>query len=224
MMQVHGDWLLTPERAALHLPTATAVVADLHLGYDQVRRRGGEAVPAVGLEEALAGLGAVLFRHDVRRLVIAGDLFEDGRCAGQAAELLRWLEAAGVELTGVVPGNHDRGLSKSAAVLPVVAEGVLLGGWRVVHGDGRLPRGRLVHGHVHPVLRWGPHVVAPCYLVGERRIVLPAFSADAAGVGVLDDPRWRRFRCCAIADTDVLDFGPLGDLARARKQKPGRRV
>src|SRR5205085_3477429 len=112
-MRVHDDWLLTPERAALHLPTGTAVVADLHLGYDQVRRRGGEAVPAVGLEEALAALGAVVFRHDVRRLVIAGDLFEDGRCAGQAAELLNWLAAAGVELVGLVPGNHDRGLSQS---------------------------------------------------------------------------------------------------------------
>jgi putative SbcD/Mre11-related phosphoesterase len=222
-MHVHGDWLLTPERAALHLPTATAVVADLHLGYDQVRRRGGEAVPAVGLEEALAALGAVVFRHDVRRLVIAGDLFEDGRCAAPE-ELLHWLEAAGVELVGLVPGNHDRGLSKSNAGLPVVAEGIMLGDWRVVHGDGRLPRGRVVHGHVHPVLRWGPDVVAPCFLVGERRLVLPAFSADAAGVGVLGDPRWRAFRCCAIAGSDVLDFGQLGDLHRARRHRPGRRA
>jgi metallophosphoesterase superfamily enzyme len=181
-----------------------------------VRRRGGEAVPTVGLEEVLAGLGAVLFRHDVRRLVIAGDLFEDGRCAAQAAELLAWLAAAGVELAGLVPGNHDRGLPPSGAGLPLVAEGLVVGGWRVVHGDGRLPRGRLVHGHVHPVFRWGPHLAAPCYLVGERRIILPAFSADAAGVSVLGDPRWRKYRCCVIAGDDVLDFGPVGELHRAR--------
>src|SRR5436309_2915696 len=30
-MRVNKDWLLTPQRAALHLPTATAVIADLHL-------------------------------------------------------------------------------------------------------------------------------------------------------------------------------------------------
>ena len=45
-MLVHDEWLLTAQRAAVHLPTATAVIADLHLGYDQVRRRGGEAVPS----------------------------------------------------------------------------------------------------------------------------------------------------------------------------------
>src|SRR5438270_5847367 len=36
-MIVHEDWLLTPVRAAVHLPTATAVVADLHLGYELAR-------------------------------------------------------------------------------------------------------------------------------------------------------------------------------------------
>ena len=40
------NWLLTPERAAIHLPTATAVLADLHLGYNEVRCGTGEAVPA----------------------------------------------------------------------------------------------------------------------------------------------------------------------------------
>src|SRR5262249_34562148 len=43
MMRIHRDWLLTPERAAVHLPTATAIVADLHLGYNHARRRTGEA-------------------------------------------------------------------------------------------------------------------------------------------------------------------------------------
>ncbi len=36
-MRVLDEWLLTPWRGAIHLPTATAVVADPHLGYDRVR-------------------------------------------------------------------------------------------------------------------------------------------------------------------------------------------
>src|SRR5947209_7004770 len=108
-MRALNDWALTPERAALHLPSGTAVVADLHLAYGQARRRRGEAVPAPRLATYLAPLAAALARHGARRLVVAGDLLEDGRCATAevVAELRGWLGEAGVELVGVVKGNHD---------------------------------------------------------------------------------------------------------------------
>src|SRR5690349_12356592 len=97
-MRVFTDWLLTPERAAVHVPTATAVVADLHLGYDQARRHGGEAVPTFGLEEIVADLSKLVERSGFRRLVVAGDLCE-GRGADEAIEgLLGWVEGNGVEL------------------------------------------------------------------------------------------------------------------------------
>src|SRR5262245_52817992 len=105
-MRVLGEWLLTPERLALHLPSATGVVADLHLGYGRARRRGGEAVPEPALADRLAPLASALSRHDARRLVVAGDLLEDGRCRREevVGELLDWLGLSGVELTAVVPG------------------------------------------------------------------------------------------------------------------------
>ena len=77
-MSVQGDWLLTPTRVAVHLPTATAVLSDLHLGYAEARRGNGDAVPVADLEDILAPLQAILSRLAVRRLVIAGDLFEAG--------------------------------------------------------------------------------------------------------------------------------------------------
>src|SRR5262245_15829602 len=75
-MRVLDDWLLTAERIAVHLPSRTAVVADLHLGYAEARRRSGEAVPDDALDEQLSGLGQALQRHGTRRLVVAGDLLE----------------------------------------------------------------------------------------------------------------------------------------------------
>jgi metallophosphoesterase superfamily enzyme len=213
---VLGEWLLTPARAAVHVPTRTAVVADLHLGYDRVRRRGGEAVPARPLAAELAPLADLLARRGLRRLVIAGDLFEDGRCQREEVveELLGWLGQADVELAGVVPGNHDRGLGSSR--LPVCPEGVVLGGWRVVHGDGERPPGPVVQGHEHPCLRWRPGVEGPCFLVGEGHLVLPAYSRDAAGGNVLGRARWAGYRCCAIAGEAVLDFGAVEGLRRPR--------
>jgi putative SbcD/Mre11-related phosphoesterase len=216
-MHVLTDWLLTPERAAVHLPTATAVVADLHLGYGDVRRRRGEAVPLCPPDETLGRLGRALDRLGVRRLVVAGDLLEDGRRAAVTADLLRWLGRAGLELVGVVPGNHDRrgGDRVAVAGVPVFPEGFAVGRWRVVHGDGPLPRGRLVQGHEHPCVRWAGGLAAPCYLVDSGRLILPALSPDAAGVNVLPDRRWARFRCCVIVADEVLDFGRVEDLRRA---------
>src|SRR5262245_18204032 len=128
-MHVHQDWLLTAERAAVYLPEATAVVADVHLGYDRARRRSGEAVPLIDLDTTLAGLRRLVARTDVRLLVIAGDLFEDGRRGEGAADLALWLADLRVELTAVVPGNHDRGLAVSDAALPVSPRGFALGPW-----------------------------------------------------------------------------------------------
>jgi putative SbcD/Mre11-related phosphoesterase len=213
-MQVHRDWLLTPQRAAVHLPSATAVLSDLHLGYELARQRRGEAVPGGSLDEAIAALTALASAHLVRRLVLAGDLVEDRTGVDRLGTFIAWLQTAGVELMAVVPGNHDQGLSGSFAGPPVVSTSLDLGGWLVVHGHGRLPPGRAVLGHFHPCVRLGRRVAAPCFLIGRRRIVLPAFSPDAAGVNVLKLRQWRAYRCAAIAGDRVLDFGPVGELAR----------
>jgi metallophosphoesterase superfamily enzyme len=214
-MRVLDDWLLTPERMAIHLPSQTAVAADLHLGYNEARRRAGEAVPADALDEQLAGLRRALVRHGVGRLVLAGDVLEEPGCRAALARLSAWLDEARIEAV-LVPGNHDAvGLE---AEFPICPEGAVLGEWRVVHGDGLLPSGPLVHGHEHPWVRWrgrgkdGLAPGAPCYLVGEQRLILPAFSTDAAGVSVFSVRRWRSWRCCVIAGDRVLDLGTVAGL------------
>lgn len=214
-MIVHEDWLLTPARAALHRPTETAIVADLHLGYAEARHRSGEAVPRSDLAPVLAALRSVQRGNGFRRLVIAGDLFEAGPSPGLIRGLIDWLKETGVELVGVIPGNHDRGLT--AEMLPLCPAGIVLGRWHVVHGDEKLPAGPVVHGHEHPCLRW-KGLAAGCYLFGPDRLVLPAYSQDAAGVNVLGARRWRDWNCAVITGDEVLDFGRVGDLAaRLRK-------
>ena len=213
-LRVHRDWLLTPHRAALHEPTGTAVIADLHLGYDRARRRAGEAVPALDLEDTVASLTDLFASHSVRRLVVAGDLVENRAGSGLAGAFRSWLAGMGVELTAVVPGNHDRG--RSLEGLPCYREGFWLRGWQVVHGDGDLSAGHLVLGHFHPCLRWGHQVWAACYLVGARHIILPAFSRDAKGVNVIGAGRWRAYRAAVIVGREVLDFGRLKTLDKTQ--------
>jgi metallophosphoesterase superfamily enzyme len=213
-MIVHDDWLLTPARAALHLPTATLVLADLHLGYERARHRAGEAVPGRPLDDVLAPLSPVLQLHRPRRVVIAGDLFEAAPDSNTATALIAWFARTGVELTAVVPGNHDGKLTGLVRVLAVRPDGFDVGGWQVRHGDQKLPAGKVVHGHLHPWARWSGSLSGACYLVGPARLVLPAFSTDAAGVNVLPGRKWGDHRCCVIAGDTVLDFGQLRTLRK----------
>ena len=58
---------------------------------------------------------------------------------------------------------------------------------------------------------------APCFLVGAGRIILPAFSDNAAGLDVASarlPDGWLRssLRCLASTGGDLLDFGPLKTL------------
>ncbi len=219
-MQAEDGWLLTAARAAVHVPTATAVVSDLHLGYGEARRRGGEAVPTPNVATLLEPLRTLCQRLGVRRLVIAGDLFEAGVSNELVRELLAWLKSQAVELVAVVPGNHDRGIARAADVLLLRPDGFMLGKWAIVHGDGALPNCPVVQGHEHPWFRWSATLSAPCYLVGPNRLILPAYSADAAGVNVVRQRRWQAFRCAVIVGEDVLDFGPVANLpARPRGGK-----
>lgn len=233
-MRVLRDWLLTAERVAVHLPTRTAVAADLHLGYAEARRRRGDAVPSESVTESLEPLLCVKRQYTVRRLVIAGDLLEDGACIEALLEFRKWLDQSGMELIALVPGNHDLGLEAIPAVksgLPLRPNGVDLGEWRIVHGEGSLPDAPVVHGHEHPCLRWSPKsranrprfargrfapdtINGPCYLSGPQRLILPAFSKEAAGVNVLSVRRWRSMCCHIIASTRVHDLGEVSTLCR----------
>src|SRR3954470_17246862 len=88
-------WVLTPEGAAVHLAERTAVIADVHLGYEWARAAGGDCVPARSLDETLAKLAALMAWVEVEQLVVAGDLVESPAfCRRTAADVRRlslWL-------------------------------------------------------------------------------------------------------------------------------------
>lgn len=233
-MRVLHEWLLTPQRVAVHWPTRIAVVADLHLGYAEARRRRGDAVPRESVSELLEPLRRSMNQHQARQLVIAGDLLEDGDCREALSAFREWIDRNEMSLLAVVPGNHDKDLAAEAgaeAKLTLFPQGVAVSGWRIVHGEGTLPDAPLVHGHEHPCLRWSPKsranrprysrsrfapetINGPCYLTVPRRLILPAFSKDAAGVNVLSMRRWRGYRCHVVAEDRVLDLGEVSTLRR----------
>lgn len=214
-------WELSPEGAAIHRAERIAVVADVHLGYEWARGAAGDCVPPHSLAETLARLGAVLARAPIATLIVAGDLVESRRaCRRTDADIRRligWLDARGIRLVEV-EGNHDR-------ARPGATASVVVDGWTIAHGHRPIVGDRTISGHLHPIVRVDGQA-APCFLAGPGRIVLPAFSANAAGLDVLTGPvppEWLDpdLRCLASTGAEVLDFGPLAGLRAGSKSVPG---
>ncbi|MSQ97431.1 MAG: hypothetical protein EXR98_23155 [Gemmataceae bacterium] len=203
MTRVLNDCRLLPHRFALHVPSATAVLADVHLGYSAARQRLGDAVPNRTVAEELLSLHDAAQTNEIRALVVAGDIFEKGFDPLLYQQFIAVLAALDIKLLGLVPGNHDRGIDAVAQDVPLFAEGYDLAGWRIVHGDQPSAWQRSIAGHWHPAVRFQRRKV-PCFLVKDEQLILPAFSLDAAGVDVGADPRWREWQRYAIWGDDVI--------------------
>jgi metallophosphoesterase superfamily enzyme len=231
MLRVLDEWLLTPWRVAVHEPTATAVIADVHLGYREARQDSGEAVPLLSADIQLQPLTAAQAAIGFRRLLVAGDLFEREARIGLLKPFVELLKQLGVEFLGLVPGNHDRGWRTLAEVIPLHPNGVVVGGWKVVHAEDplsarRIKRAlngssegsqtsRLVLGHEHPAVRWQGRRL-PCYVVAPRRLLLPAFSADASGHLIDRLAGWTGARLLATDGARVFDAGHVSHASRLR--------
>ncbi len=229
-MRVFDEWLLTPFRLAVHEPTATAVIADVHLGYREARQQTGDAVPLLDVSTQLSPLRQARARYVFDKLVVAGDLFERGVDRSLLDRFLNALGELRVRFAGLVPGNHDRGWEALQPTVPLFPAGMRLGSWRVVHYESSaadvptaiqqtsaLQSSKIVGGHWHPAVRYRGRRV-PCYLVGPKHIILPAFSADAAGdvVAAPAGGNWRRF---AISAARVIACG-----AAPKNENPRRRL
>ncbi len=208
-----SPWLLTAEGAAVHIPSETAVIADVHLGYEWARASGGDSLPPHSLAETLAKLKSVLDRVKVGRLIVAGDLVETPkpcpRTARDVRSLVGWLSERGVTPL-FLRGNHD------PPRMPPLPSSIVLDGWTILHGDRVLPEGPCIFGHHHPALK-ADGLVAPCFLMGARTLALPAFSPNAAGLDVTsgrlpESLRREPLRCVAGLGGELLDFGPLASL------------
>lgn len=207
------EWWLDYRRVALHQPTNTLLVADLHLGYLVARRQTGESVPTESLAEELNRLEQAWRDLRPASLMIAGDLMERG-VPGLVTAFGKWAESRNIVISGLVPGNHDSHLADCP--FPILPQGHLVGNWRVRHDDGTnsLP---VVHGHRHPAIALPGHGMAPCFVYIANRLVLPAYSAHAAGGSVTRRTivPWDSAEVIASAGQKLESLGPIENVRSA---------
>jgi DNA ligase-associated metallophosphoesterase len=193
-------WLLAdkavywPERKAL-------LVADAHFGKAAAYRRLGQPVPHGTTEANLARLDALLAHYPCDRLIFLGDFLHapESRAAATLAALADWRRRhAALELV-LIRGNHDRRAGDPPATLriEVVAEPLLLGPFALCHEPQPHATHHVLAGHLHPAFRLHGRgrqsLRLPCFRIGERSSLLPAFGSFTGGMDVDADAQTRIF-------------------------------
>ncbi len=210
------------ERAAFWPRTGTLIIADLHLGKANTLAAGlGAAVPESVLRgvvrEDLARLARALERSHARRVLIVGDLLHApiGATPELIDEVASWRELH-PEPWVVVRGNHDSKINRvtDAWRLSLVGDGLDEPPFRFVHipppasvaATGG-PSPYLICGHEHPAVTLGRSrhdgqprdqgtlIKLPAFLVGSRRLILPAMSRFTAGGSIRSSPGDRFYAC-----------------------------
>lgn len=181
-------FLALPQRG-LYWPEEDAlIVADTHLGKDDVFRRQGVPVPVGTDLDTLLALGRLIDLCGTRKLWILGDFLhgevdEDGSVVGIFNEWRARRENLSVV---VARGNHDRHQNNLSCWEGVewVRE-LVVQGLRLRHDPNDERGGFVVGGHLHPVyrLRDGRRSSerVPVFWIRDRMLVLPAFSEFTGG-------------------------------------------
>ncbi len=176
---------------AVYWPRQKALlVADLHLGKSQIFRNAGIALPEGSDEQDLRRLSTLVRGHACDRLWMLGDIVH-GSTATDAPWRRAWAEFAAAHgqlaITAII-GNHDRH-DRIAMAASAEVTGELVAGPITLRHDPARPAGEtnppfVIAGHVHPLvqLRDGTRRYRlPCFRLGKRALILPAFGSTTRG-------------------------------------------
>jgi uncharacterized protein len=184
-MHVGGESVALHAERALHWPRErTLFVADVHLGKAAAFRSGGIPLPRGSTAADLARLAGLVERTAATRLVVLGDLLHAraGRVAALNEAFVAWRRTHAALEVVLVRGNHDTHAGDPPVDWDVrcVDEPHVLPPFLACHIGERPPTGYALCGHVHPGVRidgtGAQSVRLPCFVLGARRAILPAFG------------------------------------------------
>ncbi|MCW3150227.1 ligase-associated DNA damage response endonuclease PdeM [Stutzerimonas stutzeri] len=176
-------WLLAEK--AIYWPEQQALlVADIHFGKAAAYRRLGQPVPHGTTDANLRQLDDLLARYPSRQLIVLGDFLHapESHTPATHRRLAEWRARHAPLDVILVRGNHDRRAGDPPAELNlrVVNEPLLLGPFALQHEPTPHPTHHVLAGHLHPAFqlhgRGRQRLRLPCFCIGERLSLLPAFG------------------------------------------------
>jgi len=185
------DTVVGGERVALHAERAlhwprerTVFVADVHLGKAAAFRAGGVPLPRGSTAADLARLTRLIEHTHAARLVVLGDFLHAraGRVSALSDTFVAWRQRHAATDVVLVRGNHDARAGDPPADWGVrcVDEPYALAPFLACHKTTAPPTGYALCGHLHPGVRihgsGEQSARLPCFVIGARRAILPAFG------------------------------------------------
>lgn len=207
---LHNERLtLMPERAVYWPARRTLFVADVHVGKAAAFRALSVAVPDGNLADDLARLSCAIERTNAQHIVLLGDVLhaKHGRADHVLQQVAVWRTTHSHRQFLVVRGNHDlrAGDPPDDWNMQCVDAPAMLAPYVLCHEPCESDAGTVLCGHVHPAFRLagrgGMSATLPCFVIGARRMMLPAFGSFT-GNALVKPAEGERI--AVIADDEVI--------------------
>lgn len=207
MLEGEDVWLLA-EKAMYWPARQCLLIADAHFGKASAYRSLGQPVPQGTTSENLQRLDRLLSALPCAQVIFLGDFLHGpgSHASGTLSALRAWRERNRELSLTLIRGNHDKRAGDPPADLriEVVPEPLLMGPFALQHEPDAHASHHVLAGHVHQVYRLRgkgrQSLRLPCFQIGSRISLLPAFGAFTGGFAVEHSVDQQIF---VIGDEDV---------------------
>jgi len=225
---------ITNDRCLLLDDGPTAVIGDLHLGYECALEDEGFFIPRMNAESIRESLNRIIDRYEPTRIVLLGDIKHDFRRSSYSARdevrsIMRLISDAAEAV--VIRGNHDNYLQNILSDVGLLAlSHIDIGGFRLEHGHEDSGIRPVIIGHEHPSVKIPGELSGgmklQCYVVARNEgvIVIPPFSPFASGNDINpghDAVMAPALKACdvrsaeifGVSDMGLIELGKLDDVS-----------
>jgi DNA ligase-associated metallophosphoesterase len=184
-------WLLADKAIYYHEHRAL-LIADAHFGKAAAYRKLGQPVPHGTTQVNVERLDRLLSDHEVEHLIFLGDFLHapESHATSTLSALQAWRAGHAQLRMTLIRGNHDKRAGDPPANLgiDVVEEPLIVGPFALQHEPDPHPALHVLAGHVHPVYRLRGRgrqsLRLPCFYLGPKVSLLPAFGEFTGGYGI----------------------------------------